>query len=396
MTKQAFLEELNRRAGGLSEAERARLVDYYREMIEDRVEEGIPEEEAVAALGDPAALAEELAGAAPKAAPEAGGETVSALSSLRVQVANADVVVVREALENGAACQLRFSDPSRFEWRMDGDTLEVREIKLEGGHRGLEYGLRWLRQLITEPELKVTIALSGGLAEALDFQGGGSDLRIDGAAFAKARLVTASGDITLRDVNCAGGIGIDIHTHSGDVKLEGVHSANLIAHAASGDILSFFEPSGDIFARSLALTGRLRLESASGDIQLRASEGDALSITTASGDIEADRCRFGAAAVRAASGDVRLVELESDPTLAVDTASGDVELCRCIAREARINTASGDVERRLEPLPCGYDLTSNTVSGSVHFDDAALRGAGGLQPKIGVRTVSGDIEARLA
>ena len=386
MTKQAFLEELNRRAGGLSEAERARLVDYYREMIEDRVEEGIPEEEAVAALGDPAALAEELAGAAPKAAPEAGGETVSALSSLRVQVANADVVVVREALENGAACQLRFSDPSRFEWRMDGDTLEVREIKLEGGHRGLEYGLRWLRQLITEPELKVTIALSGGLAEALDFQGGGSDLRIDGAAFAKARLVTASGDITLRDVNCAGGIGIDIHTHSGDVKLEGVHSANLIAHAASGDI----------FARSLALTGRLRLESASGDIQLRASEGDALSITTASGDIEADRCRFGAAAVRAASGDVRLVELESDPTLAVDTASGDVELCRCIAREARINTASGDVDLRLEPLPCGYDLTSNTVSGSVHFDDAALRGAGGLQPKIGVRTVSGDIEARLA
>ena len=386
MTKQAFLEELNRRAGGLSEAERARLVDYYREMIEDRLEEGVPEEEAVAALGDPAALAEELAGAAPKAAPSAGGEAVSALSSLRVQVANADVAIVREPLENGAAAQLRFSDPERFEWRMDGDTLEVRERKLEGGHRGLEYGLRWLRQIITEPELKVTVALSGVLADALDIEGSGSDLRIDGAAFAKARLVTASGDITLKGVDCEGGIGIDIHTHSGDVQLEGVRSANLIAHAASGDLS----------AQDLALAGRLRLESASGDIELRASEGDALSITSASGDIEVDRCRFGAATVRSASGDVRLDELESDPTLAVDTASGDVELSRCIARETRIKTASGDVELRLEPLPCGYDLSSNTVSGSVHFDDAALRGAGGPQPKIGVRTVSGDIEARLA
>lgn len=385
MTKQAFLDELNRQASGLGEAERARLVDYYREMIEDRVEEGFPEEEAVAALGDPAALAEELGGMKLEA-PSGGGETVSALSSLRVRVANADVAILGEALENGAAAQLRFSDPERFEWHMDGETLEVRERKLEGGHRGLEFGLRWLKQMITEPDLKVTIVLSQALSGALDFEGGGSDLRAEGLSFAKARLVTASGDITLRDVACAGGIGIEIRTHSGDVELKDVQSANLMVIAASGDV------SG----QRLALSGQLRLESASGDVELRGLECNGANVHTASGDIEIDRGRTGDTAIQAASGDIRLDEVECDPSLKVGTASGDIDLVRCIARQARVQSASGDVELRLEPLPCGYDIQANSVSGGISFGDGVTGDGDAPKPKLSITTVSGDIEAKLA
>ena len=386
MTKQLFLDELKKLTGALTEQERARLMEYYSEMIDDRMEEGVPEEEAVAALGDPADIARQFAPAAGQAPSRDGAESVDALRSLRVKVANADVKVVSEPLDNGAAAQLRFSDPERFEWRMDGDTLVVAERKMENKHRGIEFGLHWLKQMIAEPGLRVTIALSQGLADALDFEGGGSDLRVEGVAFAKAQLVTGSGDITLKDVNCEGGIGIDIRTHSGDVNLAGVRSANLIVHAASGDIS----------AHSLTLSGRLRLESASGDIELRASESGALSIATASGDIEVDRCRAASAAIRAASGDVRLDELETDPELVLETASGDVEMARCIARQTRLNTASGDVELRLEPLPCGYDIAANTVSGDVHFDDGCRAASDESQPKIAIRTVSGDIDVMLA
>lgn len=387
MTKQEFLNALGELTGAMNEGERSKLLDYYAEMIDDRVEEGVQEEAAVAAMGDPADIAREFAPAAsPAPAAAAGSESVDALRSLRLKVANADVKIVSEPLDNGAAAQLRFTDPTRFEWRMDGDTLVVQERGLEEKHRGLEFGLRWLKQMITEPDLRVTVALAEGLADALDFEGGGSDLRVEGVAFAKAQLVTANGDITLKNIACEGGIGIDIRTHSGDVKLTDVRSTNMIVHAASGDIS----------AQGLKLSGRLRLEASSGDIDLRDGEGDVLSVTTASGDIEVRRGRFGATTVHAASGDVRLDGLETDPQLTVQTASGDIDLTRCIARETRINTASGDVNIRLEPLPCGYDILANTVSGDVHFDDGCTAASYGEKPKIAVKTVSGDIDARPA
>jgi len=173
MNKREFLNELNRLTSGLNEAERARLNDYYSEMIDDRVEEGICEEDAVAALGDPSALAKELSapGSASRGdAPVGSAQTVEALNSLRVHVANADVTVVRETLDNGAAAQLRLSDPARFECRMEGDTLKLSERKVEAKNHGLEFGLRWLRQMITEPNLRVTIALSEAFAGALDIE----------------------------------------------------------------------------------------------------------------------------------------------------------------------------------------------------------------------------------
>lgn len=57
MTKTEFLLELKARLAGLSQKDIDHSVDFYREMIEDRMEEGEPEEEAVAAVGTPADVA---------------------------------------------------------------------------------------------------------------------------------------------------------------------------------------------------------------------------------------------------------------------------------------------------------------------------------------------------
>ena len=62
MKKRDFLSELELRLGGLPERDRKKSLDYYAEMIDDRMEEGISEEEAVAAMGTPAQLAEEIIG----------------------------------------------------------------------------------------------------------------------------------------------------------------------------------------------------------------------------------------------------------------------------------------------------------------------------------------------
>ena len=51
MRKDEFLKRLNKALGSLGAKERARTVQYYREILEDRMEDGTPEEEAVAAVG---------------------------------------------------------------------------------------------------------------------------------------------------------------------------------------------------------------------------------------------------------------------------------------------------------------------------------------------------------
>ena len=52
MKKQEFLNQLKTRLWALSPADIQRSLDYYSEMIDDRLEDGLSEEEAVAALGD--------------------------------------------------------------------------------------------------------------------------------------------------------------------------------------------------------------------------------------------------------------------------------------------------------------------------------------------------------
>ncbi len=52
MNKTEFTNQLTAALTGLSEEDIIKSVDFYSEMIDDRMEEGMPEEEAVAALGN--------------------------------------------------------------------------------------------------------------------------------------------------------------------------------------------------------------------------------------------------------------------------------------------------------------------------------------------------------
>lgn len=60
MKKNEFLSELRERLAGLSEMDLNRSLDYYAEMIDDRMEDGRSEDEAVAEVGTPAVIAEEI------------------------------------------------------------------------------------------------------------------------------------------------------------------------------------------------------------------------------------------------------------------------------------------------------------------------------------------------
>ena len=62
MTKQLFLNELSAALHGLPREERYRTLSYYDELIDDRMEDGQSEEDAVENLGSPEQIAREILG----------------------------------------------------------------------------------------------------------------------------------------------------------------------------------------------------------------------------------------------------------------------------------------------------------------------------------------------
>lgn len=62
MTKQLFLNELSAVLHGLPREERYRTLSYYDELIDDRMEDGQSEEDAVESLGSPEQIAREILG----------------------------------------------------------------------------------------------------------------------------------------------------------------------------------------------------------------------------------------------------------------------------------------------------------------------------------------------
>ena len=66
MTKLEFLSALGKGLSGLPQDEVEERLNFYSEMIDDRMEEGLPEEEAVAQIGAVDEIVDEPAGGAQK------------------------------------------------------------------------------------------------------------------------------------------------------------------------------------------------------------------------------------------------------------------------------------------------------------------------------------------
>lgn len=60
MNKESFLHALKKELRGLSDEDLASSLDYYAEMIDDRVESGMSESEAVCAIGSPSSAAHDI------------------------------------------------------------------------------------------------------------------------------------------------------------------------------------------------------------------------------------------------------------------------------------------------------------------------------------------------
>ncbi len=121
-------------------------------------------------------------------------------------------------------------------------------------------------------------------------------------------------------------------TAGGDVKLDGV-SGDVVADTGSGDV------------KAASLKGSLRCDTGSGDCAVEGFDGDELSLDTGSGDVTLHRVKARRIDADTGSGDVVADGLEMD-SLKADTGSGSVRLGlpRGMGFELRADLGGGEIE----------------------------------------------------
>jgi hypothetical protein len=178
-------------------------------------------------------------------------------------------------------------------------------------------------------------------------------------------------------IRCPEGAELDCSTASANLKASG-RLGDVEAKSASGDV-------------AVEHVSALRVQSASGDVRASYVDGEAR-IQTVSGDVRLGPVT-GAIAATLVSGDFEADEGQSD--VAVKTVSGDQRVDAVREGQIKLQSVSGDVRLGVRP-GTRLHVEANSMSGDINseFDvrDRPSEEPSGLEARLQIKTVSGDIE----
>ena len=398
MTKNEFLLTLQNALSGMPRADLERTVQYYREMIEDRMEEGMSEETAVADVGDPIELAAAIrkmpakrtavstprepgAPKAPKERKPMSGGKKAALIVCACLLVCAGLGLILGSLNNGRnkimEKEYAFADANISSLEIESGSAEVKLIPATDGVctvRCAEGANMDYKVWINEGTLHIErvnhwslfpVSLTGDYIHVylpdLDYatlwvhsSSGGVAIPWD-FTFDNAIIVGSSGRIEFgADVNYE----VNIQSSSGGVAVAGASPDTLFISCTSGAV-------------SL-------VNSNAGEVTLHST----------SGSVKAERVRCKTFESSCTSGSQKLSDVLVEGLLRIDGTSGSVKLDDCDAGEVAIEVVSGSVSGNFL-TPKQYDLRS--TSGSVSAPSSAAPSESGTAGRCTVRTTSGSI-----
>ena len=236
----------------------------------------------------------------------------------------------------------------------------------------------------------------GDGVEKLEISGGGSHLDI------QVRYPDGNGwfgggnksEASILEVRVPKGVVLDLEGVSADIDVNGIDSTSMEVESVSGDI------------EVGAAAREARVSSVSGDLTLQIDSNE-LSLESVSGDITARGRITGSLRAETVSGDMQLhaVELRE---VKLSSVSGDVELRGALSSSGRLRaeTVSGDVELYL-PASTSVEINADTFSGNIRSPVGKVEKAGfgsgsSLKARMGsgssrmnLETFSGDIRIEL-
>ena len=379
MRKEEFLTALRAGLTGLLPEGVEKLVEFCSEMIDDRMEDGLTEEEAVAAAGS---LDELIQQAKTELLPvktanftekTTFGDTLrtyTAESSICGIIANCDYTADFKLLpsENGT-CRVECMESEKICYSV---TTENNVLHIECADRRTLFSRYKFSK--AQRHATVRVYLPQGTYKSLEVETTSGDIAIPaGYAFDTASLQSTSGDIAC----CAECGALSAQAASGDITLKDTSCGTLSLGTASGAVtlLNIKNESGG------------SIETASGKVQITNYKGDALEIGTASGKVSLENAECAALHINTASGGVDLTHTVSADVMEIGTASGSIHFENCDAASLSLDSMSGSV---VGTLNTGKAFRAQSRSGKVDvpFDT----GTGTCK----VSTLSGSIRIKIA
>ena len=353
MTKSEFLDGLCRGLRFHADPnEIQRMVDFYSQSIDDRVEDGMTEEEAVAAMGDLEHIISEAKSAWER---ESSGSYTGAeklvfrasdVLSLSVNDTSGDVRILPSP-DGDIHVEYENSPQWRYDVGLTGTELSVRRVRTGANDSNVDFS-------VFGKKFSIPIPRMDGLFE--------SSLRL-------TIKLPAAGTCINTSVNIAGG----------SVKVSDTRVRTLFVKSASGDI-SVENVTGE---------GKISLITASGDIDIASLTSPELTASTVSGDVDIEGLNCAAFGVKTVSGDMELTGINATQRSSLYSVSGDTGLRLAIpCAELSVESVSGDVDIDLPGFESLYTVNVRTRSGDTNINGAACAGPN----TVSVRSVSGDVD----
>lgn len=358
MRKEEFLTALRAELTGLSPEGVEKLVEFCSEMIDDRMEDGLTEEEAVAAAGS---LDELIQQAKTELLPvktanfterSTFGDTLrtyTAESSICGIIANCDYTADFKLLpsENGT-CRVECMESEKICYSV---TTENNVLHIECADRRTLFSRYKFSK--AQRHATVRVYLPQGTYKSLEVETTSGDIAIPaGYAFDTASLQSTSGDIAC----CAECSLLSIETTSGDIALKN----------AKCSTIELCSTSGDITLENVQSSKKTHAETTSGKVQFINLETTELEIHTASGKVSSENIKCTTLQIGTASGEVHLTHVKSSNTIEVDTASGKVSLENTSSAVLHVDTISGEID--LTRAVSSNSMEIGTISSNIHLE----------------------------
>jgi hypothetical protein len=267
MNKNEFSNELRRRLSGLPQDELERTVSYFCEMIDDRVEDGMTESDAVASLQSFDEIARELAA---ERAPTSPNEYDGAgLRAVRVEDVNCPVIL-QPSGDGFVRLDYRENEKKHYEIELADGVLTVRGVPDAKWYNLIGLGAGWHAAfrpfVLSVPDRfagDVTLRTKNAPVTA-------SKTHITGAL----ELCTTNTPVTARDISAGGAV--TIHTTNARVSMSNLRAGGISAESSNGRLE----------AVHLTAQSDIALETSNGRIEVeRLDAGDGITLRTSNGRV---------------------------------------------------------------------------------------------------------------
>ena len=399
MTKNEYMEKLKETLVGFEIDLAKEILEDYEEHFEMGLKKGKTEEQICDELGDINEIAKELKGLEKQnvsSNSETEGNTAIntewkqekteevIMKDIIVDALFADVIVIPSGSNQITLNYVNFGDQKQqmmFEFQswQEGDKIFAKVIKKETNFGFFNY--------IKTPRMKIEIKIPDYFPN-LHLSSTSGDMRLTGAKSNEVIVNTMSGDIDVQNYHVRY---MELKSLSGDVTIQNSEGETVRCNSTSGDLrltevnykdFSLETTSGDVQLNRVEGQSIIS-KSKSGDLSFRDSKINKVDSTTLSGDVTIINIMSDSFHMQSMSGDVR-AEDSSISNFSLKSTSGDVYTSRIKSSIINTSSKSGDVRGAAE----AKEWRASSVSGEVSLTaecDAFIK----------VSSVSGDVNLQL-